>query len=83
MSNGSKLPLTDARAMTMKEVQIKIVTTAAMMPKVLDEKRGCLVRCCGELEASEDMRLLSRQSWYRPRIAELKLNLQALGANKA
>jgi hypothetical protein len=37
MSKGSKLPLADARAITMKEDQIKIVTTAAKMPTVLGE----------------------------------------------
>jgi hypothetical protein len=37
ISNGNKLPLAEARAMTMNEDQIKMVTTADKMPTALGE----------------------------------------------
>ena len=43
MSSGSKVCAAEARAMTMKEVQIRTVTTAAARPTVRAEK--CMRRC--------------------------------------
>ena len=58
-SNGVKLPLADARAMTMKDDQIKIVTTAAMMPTVSGEKRAVFTAGTDE-DGLDDIPLLSR-----------------------
>jgi hypothetical protein len=51
MSNGLSTPPRDgsaeARAMTIKNVQIDTVTTAEIRPTVLGEKRGVVeVECC-------------------------------------